>query len=117
MRHLSITPWRDKVCGLVNASFQIAPFFRCTHVSVTRLVAPPHTAIPFECSNGKLRLNISPHSTDRPPQTINPIDVDLSSIGTAPTAIIHHHPNLLSVVLFFPKRRLQHYHFFCVENS
>jgi hypothetical protein len=94
--------------------------FSCMHASVTLLAAPPHTAIPFECSGSKLRLTISPHSTDRPPQTIGPIDVDLSSIGTAPTAIIHHHslpPNLFIVVLFYPKWQLQQYHFFYVENS
>jgi len=56
----------------------------CLHASVTRPAAPPHVKIPFECDNGRLRLNITlvadPSSND-----VEPIDIDLASIGKTPT--------------------------------
>ncbi len=58
---------------------------------VTLLAAPPHTAVPFECSNGTLRLNISPLPPDQPPQSFDPIDIDLASIGMILSATITHY--------------------------
>jgi hypothetical protein len=52
------------------------------HVSLTLLAAPPGTSIPFECSNGRLRLSVSPHPTGQSSGGIELIDVDLASIGS-----------------------------------
>ena len=61
------------------------------HPLFTLLAAPPQQSIPFECDNGRLRLNVTlvadPSST-----VIEPIDIDLASIGISPTSILPQNP-------------------------
>jgi len=61
------------------------------HSLITLPAAPPKQSIQFECDNGRLRLNVTlvadPSST-----VIEPIDIDLASIGISPTTILPHNP-------------------------